>query len=93
MNGHITFATIYAKSEGYENEPAPEYRTSAVVELPYTIVRGCRTFVALDETGFVIARGLLAEGGDMRTLVDRLQQVLEVTHPAYYHRVLALVAD
>ncbi len=96
MNGDITSATVYAKSEGYDNPPPPEYRTSTVVELPYMLIRGCRTFVALDSTGLVVARGLLEDGGDMAGLLEDLRQILRIIDPSVENvrpRPLALVAD
>jgi len=82
LKRQVIGSAIHAVSAGYTNPPAPEYRKSCVVELPFTIVRGRRTFVALDSDGLVVWRGILEPGGDMDALVDDLYEILHRTSSA-----------
>lgn len=84
MTSQIICSAIYARTADHSNQPAPAYRTSCVVELPFTLVSGSRTFVALDSEGVVMSTGILEPGGDMGRLVadlEGLRQLLD-TGPA-----------
>ncbi len=76
MSRQAIGSAIHAPAAGYINPPAPEYRRSCVVELPFTIERGCRTFVALDSNGYTVWHGILEPGGDMAQLVTDLRGIL-----------------
>ena len=69
-------SAIFARSAGLRNTDTPPYRTSCVLEMPFTLVRRCRTFAALDHEGVVIGRGILEPGGDMDGLVADLRSIL-----------------
>ncbi len=96
MNHQIVGNAIFARSAGFGNTDTPLYRTSCVLEMPFTLVRGCRTFAALDHEGVVIGRGILEPGGDMDGLVADLRGILALIDgpsPVVVGPALALVTD
>lgn len=72
-------SALHAPDEGLPITGGLKYKTDCITEVPFTIVRGCRTLVALDETGFVIARGILEPGGNRQKLVDDLDTLLQMS--------------
>ena len=96
MSLQIVANALYARSAGHRDTPTPRYRTSCVLEMPFTLVRGCRTFAALDSEGVVVGRGILEPGGDMDGLVSDLRAMLALIDgplPVATGPALALVAD
>ena len=96
MSHQIVGNAIFARSAGLCNTTTPPYRTSCVLAMPFTLVRGCRTFAALDHEGVVVGRGILEPGGDMDGLVSDLRGILALIDgplPAAAGPALALVAD
>ena len=86
-------SAIRATPAGFTNPPASEYRKSCVVELPFTLVRGSRTFVAIDSEGAVMLTGILEPGGDMDGLVADLRGLLELLDSGPARPTLQLVRD
>ena len=73
---------ICAREAGFpEDDGAPEYHRSCVRETQFTLVRGCRTFVALDSEGVVLMHGVLEPGGDKEGLVHDLYGRLRLEDP------------